>query len=95
MRNIGRHLLVFLAACILAASPTLAQSQAAKTGTGGVVAGQDLPVHVVPLELVIAGGVGAIALGAALAISASDDAGGSGTAAGSASLSTVTTSTTR
>lgn len=93
MHPIHHRLFVLLAACVFAAPPALAQSQAAKTGTGGVAAGQDLPVHVVPLELVIAGGVAAIALGAALAISASDDGGSA--AAGSASLSTVTTSTTR
>lgn len=74
----------------LAAAPMtgLAQSQADRTGTGGVThaAGQETPA--IATTALIAGGVIAAAIGIAVAVSSDDDE-------NSVSVSTVTSTTTR
>jgi hypothetical protein len=69
----------------LAGTPALGQSQADRTGTGGVAAGQEgTPLYANPLVL---GAIVAGAIGVMLAVAAADDS--------PVSTTTVTTTTTR
>jgi hypothetical protein len=80
---------VLLALCLAATGPTAAQSQVARTGSGGV-AGQEFPTQQpVATGVVLLGGAVLAVVGAAIAMHASRDNGG----ASAASVTTVTTTT--